>query len=269
MFQLSIRAQKFARLAIAYAIAISATAAASSHIGMATAAPLAQGGSGACKLNGQLIVPQVDAVHTYGWAFLANFDHPASLSVTTCLAERFFGQPTQYTVANHCTVNNNTASVQFGNGVAPFDGNAYLSCSLPVSATVPSLFWMRANMIPNAAAQAYTFLSSNSATVTAQTDATCALTMNSRYTLRRANGSVTSFPFAHSATVTCGSFVEVGSRIVPASLGGHKIGASVFGPSSGTGRLELPRNYGFNIGATGEPYTLDWLLIDPTPAKGG
>jgi hypothetical protein len=123
-------------------------------------------------------------------------------------------------------------------------------------------------MMPPAAAQTYTFLSSSSATVTAQTDAACALTMNSQYTLRLANGSVTSFPFAHSASVACGSFIEVGSRVVPASLGGHKIGASFFGPSSGTGRLQIPKNYSFNIGAAGQPYTLDWLLIDPTPQRG-
>jgi hypothetical protein len=261
---------------MAQAVAIWATAAISlgSQAGQVAAAPPAQGGNNACRVDGQLVVPVVDAVRTYGWAFVANFDHPASETVvTTCLAERTWPQQpwqTKYTVANHCTVMNNTASppIKFGNGVAPFDGNAYLSCSVPVPGTYPDIFFARARLIPMAA-QTYTFLSSSNATVMAQTDAACALTMNSQYTLRLPNGSSTSFPFAHSATVTCGNSIEVGSRVVPASLGGHKIGASFFGPSSGTGRLNIPANYGFNIGAAGQPYTLDWLFIDPTPAKGG
>ena len=146
---------------------------------------VAQNGSAACKINGKLVVPIVDPTHTYGWSFVANFDHaPSATNVRTCLAERYFGLPATYTVANHCTVMNNIASppVQFGNGSASFDGNAYLSCTIPVPQSFPDVFFARVRMIPLAASiglpgiKSYTFLSSNNATVTAQTDASCLLT---------------------------------------------------------------------------------------------
>lgn len=231
----------------------------------------AQSNTLACRVNGKLIVPKVDAVHTYGWGFVANFDHPTSTTqVTTCLAERIFGQPTEYTVANtHCAVTNNTANVQFGSGVAPFDGNAYLVCNISVQATSPKVFWVAANMIPNAVLQSYTFLSSSPVNFTANSAPGCNFRPTSQYTLL--GGGPNSF--THSTVATCGSYVEVRSRLegagINASEGKHVVGGTTYGPVDATGRLALPATYTFNIAAAGQPYTLDWLVIDPTPAKTG
>jgi hypothetical protein len=283
MLQIQDRAQRFARAVVAQAVVISAVATVTigSPASQAVAALPAQGGNNACRVNGQVIVPTVDAAHVYGWAFAANFDHPASATtVTTCLAERYWPQKpwqTQYTIAtSHCAVVNNIASpqIQLGNGVAPFDGNAYLSCALPVPATLPSLFWIRAlATLPNAS-QGYTFLSGNGVasgiSVTAQTGTSCGAPTPSLVTM---NSQYLGFRFSHTAGPGCGSATEYGSRMIRESTatysGWHKIGAIIYGPTTGSTNLTLPANFSFNIGATGQPYTLDWLLIDPTPAKGG
>ncbi|BCX05498.1 MAG: hypothetical protein KatS3mg053_3436 [Candidatus Roseilinea sp.] len=276
MLQIQECARRLARPAVVQAIVVSAaaTAIAGSIARPVVAATPAQGGNTACQVNGKLIVPTVDANHTYGWAFVTNFDHAASpAAVTTCLVERFYGQPpwqTQYTVAQHCTVVNNVASpqVRFGNGVAPFDGNAYLSCTLPVPETRPALFWIRANASLANGSQAHTFLAGNGLasgiSVTAQTGTTSAqpLTMTSQYS---------TFQFSHSATLAWGSFTQYGSRMDRQSAttfgGRHKIGANVYGPTTGNTNLILPAGFSFTIGAPGQPYTLDWLVIDPTPSN--
>jgi hypothetical protein len=185
------------------------------------------------------------------------------------LAERNYPQEpwqVKYTVSTtQCTIVNNTAApqAQFGNGVAVFNGNASIACTLPVPGTIPELFWVKARLMTSTS-QSYTFLSSANVTVTAQTDAACALTMNSLYTLPNA------FQFSHGSPTTCGSYVEVGSRLTRAQAnakGSHKIGSTLFGPVSTNGNLNLPGNYSFSIGAAGQPYTLDWLEIDPTPSR--
>jgi hypothetical protein len=229
--------------------------------------------SQACSINGHLVVPTVNASSTYGWSFVANFDHAVSPNtVTTCFAERYYGQATSYTVSNtFCTVSNNSAGVGFGAGVAPFDGNAYLSCGLPVSTTRPLLFWTRANFVPNAVAQSYTFLASPSASFTAQTNASCGLTLNSQYALRLSNSVPNTLGFAHTSSASCGVFNEVRSRVVRStannSEGWHMANGVTLGPVTAAGALQLPQNFVFTVGAPGEPYTLDWLLIDPTPQK--
>ena len=242
---------------------------------------VAQSGSGLCRVNGRLVEPVVDAIHTYGWAFVANFDHPGSTTVTTCFAERNYGQPTRYTIANHCTAirgDSTLPALQFGtSGVAQFNGNTYLSCTLSVPPAYPDIFYVRVRMIPMTPSpvtghntSSYTFLSSSAATFRAQTDAACQITNTSTYSMV---DPLATFGFSHSATATCGSYVELGSRVVPVaahtSQGGHKIGGSFYGPSSGNGRLSIPNLYTFNIGALGETYTLDWLFIDPTPQRSG
>jgi hypothetical protein len=246
----------------------------------AAAAPPAQGGNAACRADGQLIVPVVDAVHTYGWAFVANFDHaPSATTVTTCLVERTWlagpgtPGPVEFTIGTgECTVMNNVAAppAQFGNGIAAFDGNAYLSCTLPVPATVPSIFWVRARLIPSAALQTHTLLASTPVTFMAQSASNCTLRLTSAYSLRNPSNAG---QYSHDASVACGASTVIGTRLIAAaahaSEGGHRVNAAFFGPVALAGRLELPGDYAFNIGAVGQPYALDWLVIDPTPSRGG
>jgi hypothetical protein len=225
----------------------------------------------ACRYAGTLIVPQVDKNHPYGWGFVVNFDHSGSqTAVTTCLATRNYPQEpwqTTYTVAEHCTVLNNTAGVVFGNGTAPFDGNAKLSCIVPVPATIPTLFWTRVNVRLPAASQRYTLLKSvglsAGITLTAQTDPTCEqIATTSVYP---------GFQFTNSAAASCGGFVDLGSRVTRSGInsreGYHRIGANLYGPTTGSGFLQIPANFRFEIDAAGQPYTLDWFVIDPTPTK--
>lgn len=238
---------------------------------------VAQGNSALCKINGVLVEPKVDNVRTYGWAFVANFDHAASTSVTTCFAERWYGEAIRYTVAQHCTPvrsDRNLPRMQFG-GVAAFDGNTYLSCSLPLwQSSFPDVFFTRVRMVPTQgnwpSSKPYTFLTSQQATFVARTNASCQLTIASTYNLI---GPVATLTYEHSAPATCGSYIELGSRIVPAgptsSEGLHKIGSTIYGPVSSSGQMFMPTVYSFTIGAISETYTLDWFLIDPTPQRSG
>jgi hypothetical protein len=263
-----------AKSRIMMGLALAATLALSTGIANANdsvARTPAQSANSACMVNGKLIAPKVDNAHTYGWAFVANFDQAASTTqVRTCLAERELGLPTQYRVENnHCAVTNNTANAQFGGGVANFDGNAYLVCSISVRSTRPTQFWVRANVIPNAVVQSYTFLSSSVVNVTANTGSSCSFRPSSQYTLL-GGGSLS---FTDIAAATCGSYVDIGSRLngsgVNTSNGWHVVSGTNYSQVSAMGRLELPATFAFNIGAAGQPYTMDWLVIDPTPSKSG
>lgn len=225
-----------------------------------------QANNGACDYNGTLIVPAVDASHPFGWGFVANFDHARSTSaVTTCLAERFYGQTpaqTRYTVAEHCRILNTANPVPIGDGYARFDGNTVLLCNLPVPVTYPDLFWIRANAnFPNAS-QSYTLLESNEASFTASTSATCQLTLNSRYGV---------FSFNHSETSSCGKFIDIGSRLKRETQtsfsGAHKFGKNIRGPVMTQNGFSVPANYTFTIGAAGQSFVLDWFVIDPVPSR--
>jgi hypothetical protein len=80
-----------------------------------------------------------------------------------------------------------------------------------------------------------------------------------------------SISFAHSAAGACGAYTAYGSQLIRASAnvleGRHKIGPVTYGPVTGGGAFSLPANFTFDIGAIGQSFTLDWLVIDPTPTR--
>ncbi len=235
----------------------------------ADAAPWAQLAPSACHYDGVALLPKVDANHPYGWGFAANFDHAVSGStVTTCLAERYYGQApwqTSYTVSTaHCAVVSNGGPVSVGGGSASFNGNFRLACTLPVTGTTPSLFWIKTRAALSAPSSSATFLSASGAGMSfaVSNDAACAVTLNSAYN---------SISFAHSASGACGAYTAYGSQLrrtgANALEGRHKIGPATYGPVSGGGAFSLPANFTFDIGAIGQSFTLDWLVIDPTPTR--
>lgn len=266
----------FVRWITAHGLAVAAAVTIGSPAGTAAAAAPAQSSPGACLADGQPVIPVVDAARTYGWAFIANFDHaPSATSVTTCLVERSWAGsqpgPVQFTVSTgHCTVTNNVASppAQFGNGVAQFDGNISLSCAVPVPATAPVVFWTRARVIAEPS-RAYALLSSGEATFSAQTKANCALRLTSTYALLDPTNIA---QYSHDGTTACGASILLGTRITAqsahASEGAHRLDAAFLGSQSVSGHLELPANYAFSIGAPGQTFVMDWLVIDPTPQRG-
>ena len=176
-------------------------------------------------------------------------------------------------MGQHCTVTNNIGvpSATFGNNLAHFDGNAYLSCQISVQITTPNIFYLRTRVSLTASSTpkllTYTFLSSNMVSVTGQVNG-CTLTLSSRYN---------TFNYSHTTGTVCSSFVEVGSRMTqnlatqpsPTLTGIHRLGAVEYGPSTSSGLVQLPMTYTFSIAAPGQRFDLDWLLIDPTPQKGG
>ena len=232
----------------------------------------AQAGSAACRINGTLVAPKVDAAHPYGWAFAANFDHATGNPITCLVTQQWPNAPT-YDVGQHCKVINNIGvpSTTFGNKLARFDGNAYLACQILVQATMPEIFYLHARASLTGSSTAtplnYTFLSSNVVSVTGQVNG-CTLTLSSRYN---------TFNYSNSTGTVCGSFVEIGSRmrqnmgaqLVPTLTGIHRLGAVEYRTATGIGPVELPMTYTFSIAAPGQRFDLDWLLIDPSPQKTG
>jgi hypothetical protein len=236
-----------------------------------------QSGLAPCRVNGKLIQPKVDQNRPYGWAFVVNFDAPASSSGNpiSCLATRTLPLNTEYEVAEHCAVVRiANPPATFGGGVARFNGNSFLTCNIEVEPTQPYLFYVRAmaqlttlTLSTLSPTLNYTLLSSDAVSVTAQTSA-CRLTMNSRYN---------TFNYSHSFVNVCGGFFEIGSRMqqnFAASpphvlLGRHVLSGTVLGPTTGLGELKLPAEYAFSIGAPGEKFDVDWYVIDPTPQKSG
>jgi hypothetical protein len=258
------------RLLVLGLLAVAASVGPAAGLRDVAAAP-ARVGPTACQYDGIPLIPKVDVNHAYGWGFVANFDHaPSGTLVTTCLAERYYGQApwqTTYTVSNtHCVIVGNGGPLSIGGGSAPFNGNFRLACTLPVPATTPALFWIKARAALNAPSSAYTFVSGTGAgaghTFSAATDAACAVTLSSAYR---------SISYSHSASGACGALNDFGSNVARTGTnsveGRHKIGAAVFGPATSSGTFNLPANFTFDIGAIGQNFTLDWLVIDPTPTR--
>jgi|GEM_PF-6981872 len=214
----------------------------------------------ACRVNGQLVVPVMTSGKGTAWVFVTNLDQPLSkTTVRGCMAVRT-SSGTTYTPDNYCTVMNNTANRQFGNGVAEFDGNAYLQCTIPNPVEPAPQFWMhaRANFSTTPNGTTFTMLNSAPMSFTVDTDAACLLKLNSRYN---------NMLFAHATVNQCGSFVEVHSNLIQSlspPRGSHRIGLNNFyGPTNLQGTFGLPANLSFTIGAVGQVYSLDWLVIDP------
>jgi hypothetical protein len=208
-----------------------------------------------------LVNPIVPPGQSFTWMFVANFDHPKSATKSTgCLATRQSGQVTQYQVGDYCTVMNNTANVKFGGGTAPFDGNAYLQCAITIPGNhAPPQFWTHArpNIPTTIQGATYTLISSSDITFTAQTDPLCVVTLSSQYD---------DIAFAHATLPACGSFVRVDSHLnqsIQPPLGTHFVGGMAFGPTQGSGSFALPANFSFQIGAAGQIFALDWLVLDP------
>lgn len=232
----------------------------------------------ACRLNGQLIRPKVDSGHTYGWVFLAKFDAASGGgNPISCLVTQTAPNGPEYDVRNHCTVMNNIGNppTTFTGGLAQFDGNAYLSCNISVLPTQPEIFYLR-GLVGFATSPAISSVfshtliagdppsASDPLSVVGQTNG-CTLTLNSRYG---------TFSYGHTVGSVCGGFVEVGSRVrqnfatTPHTLlGQHMLSGTLYGPTTGYGQLQIPGPYTFTIGAPGQQFDMDWLLIDPTPAK--
>jgi hypothetical protein len=221
-------------------------------------------GPNACKVNGVLVVPAVVPGRSFGWIFVANFDHaPSANRVVSCLAlTPAPGAATTYEVREHCLIVNNIAGRQFGGGHAPFDGNAYLQCSITLPGnTEPPPFWVhaRANLPTLVNGGTFTLLTSSEVAFTVTTSALCATTLSSRY------GTVS---FAHATAPVCGSFAHLESRVDRNNQGvlkgAHRVGTTWYGPSNLNGSLPtVPVAYSFQIAQPGPSFTLDWLAIDP------
>ena len=226
----------------------------------AQAAETSQGALNACKVNGQLVVPIIVSGKSSAWVFVTNFDQPLSrTTVAGCLATRN-ASGTTYLPDNYCTVMNNTANQQFGGGVAQFDDNAYLQCTIPNPPEPAPLFWVhaRASLPTTLNGDSFTLLASQLLSFTVNTDAACLLTLNSRYN---------TMLFSHTTVNRCSSFVDLNSNLVQTTAtpkGNHRIGlTNLYGPTNLTGLFALPANLSFTIGAVGETFTLDYLVIDP------
>ena len=219
--------------------------------------PAQTGAPTACKIDGQALNPP-----TGNWMWAANFDQALSATkVKGCMAMRDAAGTVHYLVAEYCTVMNNTAGKQFGNGLAQFDGNAFLRCAINVPPPFnPPSFWVHARAKFSTSIQTVTntLIASNPITFTAQTNPACQMTLNSTYN---------DIAFASATGMSgCAAFVQIDSNVVQSvqpAQGVHWVGANAFGPTLDAGNFVLPATYTFDIGAAGQMFSLDWIMFDP------
>jgi hypothetical protein len=214
-----------------------------------------------CMVGGAPIVPQPSVSQPYAWAFVANFDHANSTTVTTaCLAERTLGNSTVYTLLN-CPISNNAAGQQFGNGAGRFNGSAYATCSVVTAlATVGPPFAIGARATFPAAGVTYPIVSSPDLELRVTRNAGCTLTPFSRYD---------GLSFNHtSGAVGCVGLHAVFSK-VQAGAGGtsglHRVNGALIGQSNQlAGSIQVATTFAIQLGASsGGSYQLDYVFIDP------
>jgi hypothetical protein len=231
----------------------------------------AQSSPGPCKVNGVLVDPPLPPGVAQRWLFIANFDHPKSATDTvTCLVIKTATGTTYDVGTHHCTVvaTSNPSRRRFGSGVARFDGDAYLQCT--INPTPPPLdppnVWVYARVnIPTAlTTTTNTLVTSDDIDFNVQSDPTCAWTLNSRYD---------AFAFSHATTGTCGSFASIESHLLNGANGEgrHRVtipsGTTFYGPTAGNVSFAFSPVFSFRIGAQGETFTLDYVIIDPDSVK--
>jgi hypothetical protein len=222
-------------------------------------------GPAECVFNGALVRPVVPAGYTWTWAFVANFNHAPLVNQTrACLAIAFAGVSTvQYTVVT-CPVEGSLAA-PIGGGTVVFDGGGAIRCDLAlVSAATPGMFRQQARAILPSGSLTHTLASSDAFSFRASTNPAC-LTM----TLASAYGSLA---FQNGTGGICGAYVRLGSAIEKTSAstssfkGAHFVNGASLGNMSLLGTFGLTQNFSIRIGAAGESFTLDELMVDP-PGK--
>lgn len=213
-----------------------------------------------CMLGALPITPQPSAAKPYAWAFLANFDHPNSTTVTTvCFAERMFGGPVTYKLVA-CPIHNNQAGAQFGNGLARFNGSAYATCALTAATETdgpPFAVGTRATF-PLAGTQ-YPIVTSSDIDFKVTRSAGCTLTPASRYN---------NLAFNHtSGAVGCAGLHRVFSKIEQTQLGVigvHRVnGVDLVPTAPMQGGVLVPRDFTLQLGAPVGAYNVDYIVIDP------
>ena len=217
-----------------------------------------------CRVNGSLVQPVVPPGYTWSWAFVANFNHaPLSNLTRGCVAIATVGVPTvqyTYTVVT-CPVEGKIGT-PIGGGMVNFDGGGSIRCDLDLlAAATPGMFRVQARATFPTGSITHTLTSSEYFSFRTTSDSTCSLlTLNSAYN---------TMAFQHVASSLCGTQVSLGSQITKTSptsnvyKGTHRINGAGLGDVSVTGSFGIPEHFSIWIGATGESFSLDELVIDP------
>ncbi|NJM40613.1 MAG: hypothetical protein HC853_07500 [Anaerolineae bacterium] len=226
----------------------------------------------ACQSSivGGPVIPQLKSGSIYSWSFVANFNHAKSeVNIVGCLTEAEIGplgNVVLFVSLVSCSIVNNVATPKalFGDGTAVFDGSAYIRCSLPLMAAHrPDNFWISTRTKLPLAGKTHTLLASGAAKYEARTDTVCSLTLRSTYT-NTLNLQPTVFANAAGAA-KCGVMFNSVTRIQPKKILHYVDGIEVTPIHTGTVRIGIPQVFEFQIGAVGEIFTLDEIVIDPRP----
>lgn len=219
-----------------------------------------------CLINGNpLVIPPVEVTPAF-WMIAINFDGALSSTAKACVVKRGLGSEMAYQVIDACQVVSTTPNKKVGNGTAAFDTRTKLNCTvtLPGVTVQPAWLWTHAKvmMTNSTSPKQATLLSSTSMGVRADVAPGCSTTMHSRYG---------PFNYSHSVGPLCGTYKHLVSRVnIDGSMmrGWHTRpdgpnGPLLYGPTQSTGNITIPETFTFTIGATGDEFQLDWIVIDP------
>lgn len=215
--------------------------------------------------QGQAVLP---APVLGAWALALNFNHAPSTSTTTaCRIMTTALQPHKVSrTIVVCSITNNSRSVQVGAGIAPLDGNFWITC--PNGPPVPGYgplydsfaIYGRAQFPTLASAAAFTLVQHQDVQFTAEVNTSGNVRLSSRYTPHTyktvdSSTNVTAAPvFLASSVGVSGGFHQVAQNIAPFSTQVENFPFTFSQP--------------FIIGQSNQPWTLYELVIDPPPPRG-
>ena len=216
-----------------------------------------------CLINGNpLVIPPVQVTPAF-WMIGINFDGAPSGTAKACVVKRGLGGAMEYRVVDACQVVSTTPNKTVGNGLAVFDARTKLSCSvvLPGVTAQPAWLWTHAKvmMTNGPAPKQATLINSPDMAVRADVTPGCSTTLTSRYG---------TFNYSNGVGPLCGTFKHLVSRVntIGATMRGWHTrpdGPFYYGPTQSTGSVTIPETFNFMIGAIGEEFQMDWIVIDP------
>ncbi len=216
-----------------------------------------------CLINGNPLVLPPPEVTSAFWMIAINFDGAPSSTAKACVVKRGTGSAMDYRVVEACQVVSATPNKTVGNGLAVFDARTKLNCTvvLPGVTAQPAWLWTHAKVMMTTStwSKRATLINSVDMGVRAEVAPGCSTTLNSRYG---------TFNYSNGVGPLCGTFKHLVSRVntIGTTMRGWHTrpdGPYYYGPTQSTGSVTIPETFSFTIGATGEEFQMDWIVIDP------
>lgn len=216
--------------------------------------------------NGVLVVPQPTSALPghYDWTLTLNFNHSLNNKTARgCYAIRMVGVTAVQFVVTKCPILNNAGGISIGNGQAEFDGNIVISCSL--ANVVNQHFGASALYEKFSVHSTLQFKRMGKATLarTKQMSVVASANESGHLDATSMYGNAQIHDLDQSVRIF-GRWIALDSVLLSAkSINGYHIMNGVDLPAQPGAPFFLDHTDSIQIGAVGDQFILDQLIIDP------